>query len=84
MDISLHEIAESSCRFAGIMLTQGGVSESKILENTVGFSEANRTYVANIAIGAISKYHDALREKLLEQGIDIGFFTDDLDAPRPE
>ena len=81
MDISLHDIAVAACEFGEHMLMSGTLSEGKIKQNAVAFSPADRTYVANLVVGALELYHRALRKSLLEKGIDIGDFAGAEDDP---
>ncbi|MDL2327500.1 hypothetical protein LJC64_02415 [Ruminococcaceae bacterium OttesenSCG-928-A11] len=76
MDIRLYDVATSACKFANDMLMNGNLSETRAAKNTIAFSEENRTYVANLMIGAIAEYHSALRRNLQKQGIDIGDFME--------
>lgn len=83
MDIKAIDIATSATAFANILLTEQlkkdknfSISMLEQIKTNIFDTKYAADYAVNIAIGAISSYHEQLRNILLEKAdIDIGEFN---------
>lgn len=75
MAIDLYEIMKSAYLFADYMVFPHHVTidDAKLFKSdTVLASKYGKSIMDAVIAGAISEYHDQLREELMKHGIDIG------------
>ena len=71
MKICLTEVIHDATHFANHMMKSNKLQIEHLKKETILQSDYGYDYVCNLIAGALTSYHESLRQCLKEKGIDI-------------